>query len=80
MTAKIGSPPACASRKRFNTSTAHPSLRTNPSAFAENVLQRPSGASARVRETATVTSGLSTRFAAAASASEHSSRRSASQA
>ena len=44
ITARIGSPAASASERRFSTTTAQPSARTKPSAAASKVLHAPSGA------------------------------------
>ncbi len=72
MTARTGSPSAIASPSRFRTSVPHPSLRTNPSAAASNVLHLPSGASMPHFENRIAASGLRTTFTPAATARRHS--------
>ncbi len=71
-TASTRSPAASASDRRLSTSAPQPSLRTKPSAAASKVLQRPSGASARVRETAMELSGDRIRLTPPAMARSHS--------
>jgi hypothetical protein len=77
MTARIGRPAVCASRRRWSTTTAAPSDQAVPSAAAANGLHRPSGASARWRENSTYSDGVAITVAPPASAIVHSPRRSA---
>src|SRR2546426_3781434 len=72
MTAQIESPPARAWDKRFRTTTPQPSPRTYPSASAENVLQRPSGASIRALDKVIDASGERIRLTPPARAMSHS--------
>src|SRR5205814_2342839 len=68
---------ACARDSGLSTTMPPPSPRPKPLACAENALQRPSGASARRRESATEIAGEVSTVAPPASATLHSPWRSA---
>ena len=62
ITASTRSPSATASDSRFSTTIPQPSPSEKPSAAASKVLQRPSAASMRAFEKATVFSGARVRW------------------
>ena len=68
------SPAASASDRRFNTTIAQPSPRTNPSAAASNVLHRPSGDRTPARAKTSVPIGDRIAFTPPASARSLSPR------
>src|SRR5262249_41317811 len=80
ITPRIGSLSRCASDSRLSTSMPQPSLHETPSAAAEKLLQRPSGASPRSRLDSTKVAGVSISATPPASATEHSPCRNAWQA
>src|SRR5215831_3204637 len=80
ITARMRSPEARASERRFNTTVAQPSPLLKPSAAASKVLARPSGARARDMERNTLISGAITRCTPLAKATSASLLRKALQA
>src|ERR1700693_2993438 len=72
ITARMRSPSARASERRFNTTMPHPSLRTKPSADASKDLHRPSGDNMCAFDKKIVVSGMRIRLTPPAKAMRHS--------